>query len=959
MNLSRAIIRPILLACIGIAISAATLFKLYFDRTLISSTSNELRYQELILQSIKSEATLAAIPRSPDAYQDHINALQTKIQLLVNTANFCCIPEAVQVQDSLSRLIPVQVSDVVQSNQLTSLVDEVSRDVDALIQSVVIKKAAIDQQLQRKDLRVQQGLILAATVTVISVLVAWWWIRRLLLTNRNRLNHHIQTLSSTQRPATRSASPLAFEFEETLNLVSNVLQRENHALHQQFDNARAQELATRSALETSIDEAIKLIDTLNAPIFAVSREGSITLWNKTIEAATGLGAETVFGQNFLDVLGQVSDTQQIRYAFEAAQSGRKSRGIELNIAQRRSVPLATIFSVAPMAGTSPTQRGVIFFGQDITALKQANTEISASATQLQLSLDRLDVVLHSANAIVWDWNLSSQDLEFIGQSRDTLALDFANQPMSTLADLKSLIHAEELDAFERAIARHISKDKPLEMHCRLRQKDGGYRWFLLNGQLLTSGQSGNQHIVGSLLDMNDRIEQEHQIWRMAHLDALTQLPNRSLFNQRFEEKLNGKNKRPEPFSVAILDINDFKQINDARGHVAGDRLLTEFAELLQAHITGDDSLVARLGGDEFAMLVSPALSDQDFQILSDKLINEARQLVYTDSGDRGVQFSLGMARYPEHGISMEDLLRAADTAMYRAKRDKITGSRYQLFHAGMDEIRVQRAQLRDLVAQALENDEFRLMYQPIVALGSGDVVSAEALLRWPSGPGVAIPDIISVAEDSGLILKLSEIIFDQAFSLLARLQDLGLKQTVAVNLSGVQFRYQDIAAILTNYARAHGADTHRLIIEITESIFLDNIEKTQKTIRELSQHGVRVAIDDFGTGYSSLAYLQKLTVDWIKVDQSFITNINESNPNYQIVNAIVQMGQALNMGLVAEGVENLAELEQLAEMGCERVQGYYFSKPLSDSDFIAFASTPNHPWQSIVPEPKLLSEQAN
>ena len=526
--------------------------------------------------------------------------------------------------------------------------------------------------------------------------------------------------------------------------------------------------------------------------------------------------------------------------------------------------------------------------------------------------------------------------------------------MSTLADLKSLIHTEELDAFERAIARHISKDKPLEMHCRLRQKDGGYRWFLLNGQLLTSGKSGKQHIVGSLLDMNDRIEQEHQIWRMAHLDALTQLPNRSLFNQRFEEKLGVKNKRPKPFSVAILDINDFKQINDARGHVAGDRLLTEFAKLLQSYISGDDSLVARLGGDEFAMLISPALSDDDFYTLSDQLINESRQLVYTDSGDRGVQFSLGMARYPEHGISMEDLLRAADTAMYRAKRDKITGSRYQLFHAGMDETRIQRAQLRDLVAQGLENDEFKLMYQPIVALGSGDVVSAEALLRWPAGPGVAIPDIISVAEDSGLILKLSEIIFDQAFGLLARLQDQGLKQTVAVNLSGVQFRYQDIAAILTNYARAHGADTHRLIIEITESIFLDNIEKTQQTIRELSQHGVRVAIDDFGTGYSSLAYLQKLTVDWIKVDQSFITNINESNPNYQIVNAIVQMGQALNMGLVAEGVESLAELEQLAAMGCERVQGYYFSRPLSDSDFIEFASKQAHPWQSIVPEPKLL-----
>ena len=954
MNLSRAIVRPILLACIGIALSAAIVFKLHYDRGFLSATSNELKYQELVIQSIKPELAMTALPDTTDDYQDHVNALQTRMQLLVNTPNFCCIPEAVQVQDLLSRLLPAGVSVTPLSTQLTALVAGVNSELDELLQSVATRQAELNQQLQRQDLRLQQALILAATLASLSILMAWWWIRRLLLTHRDRLNQQIGALSTTHKTRKTSAAPLAREFEETLDLISSLMQQENHVLHQQFENARAQELATRSALETSIDEAIKLIDTLNAPIFAVSREGAITLWNKTIEAATGLGADTVFGQHFLEVLGQVSDTHHIRYAFDAAQAGRKSRGIELNIEQRRSAPLATIFSVAPMTGTSPTQRGVIFFGQDITALKQANTEISASATQLQLSLDRLDVVLHSANAIVWDWNLGSQDLEFIGQSRDALALDFASKPMSTLADLKSLIHAEELDAFERAIARHISKDKPLEMHCRLRQKDGGYRWFLLNGQLLSNGKSGNQHIVGSLLDMNDRIEQEHQIWRMAHLDALTQLPNRSLFNQRFEDKLSGKNKRPEPFSVAILDINDFKQINDARGHVAGDRLLTEFAELLQSHITGDESLVARLGGDEFAMLISPALSDEDFQALSDKLISASRQLVYTDSGDRGVQFSLGMARYPEHGLSMEDLLRAADTAMYRAKRDKITGSRFQLFHAGMDEIRIQRAQLRDLVAQGLENDEFRLMYQPIIALGSGDVVSAEALLRWPSGPGVAIPDIISVAEDSGLILKLSEIIFDQAFSLLARLQDLDLKQTVAVNLSGVQFRYQDIAAILTNYARAHGADTHRLIIEITESIFLDNIEKTQKTIRELSQHGVRVAIDDFGTGYSSLAYLQKLTVDWIKVDQSFITDINESNPNYQIVNAIVQMGQALNMGLVAEGVENLAELEQLAEMGCERVQGYYFSKPLSDADFIEFAAQQSHPWQSIVPEPKLL-----
>ena len=955
MTLTRALVRPIVFACFGIAVGAGTLFKLHFDKTFTQKALDELTYQQLIVSSIKPELTSAALTDRLHSYQDHLGDLQNRLQTLVNTQNFCCIYEAVQLQDTLNRLLQMDYKQEPFRSQWNTLLSEARDQLLSLLQSLDAQQAQVSQQLQRQSTQVQQGLILAATMITVASLLAWWWIHQLVVQNRNNLNRHIRMLASEQTESSKYPTPLAHEFDETIDLVQNLLSQENATLQHQFETIRAQEQQTRSALQTSIDEAVKLVDTLNAPIFAVSKEGNVMLWNKTIEAATGLSAEKVLGQNFLDKLDHLAETDQIRYAFEAARLGRKSRGIELNITQKKSASLATIFSVAPMTGTSPKQHGVVFFGQDITALKQANTEISASATQLQLSLDRLDVVLHSANAIVWDWNLGSQELEFLGQSRKALALDFDTHPTSTLADLKSLIHAEELDAFERAIARHISKDKPLEMHCRLRQRDGGYRWFLLNGQLLNSGKSGNQHIVGSLLDMNDRIEQEHQIWRMAHLDALTQLPNRSLFNQRFEEKLGGRNKRPEPFSVAIIDINDFKQVNDARGHIAGDRLLTEFAALLQTHISSEDSLVARLGGDEFALLISPALSDDAFQTFADTLIQKAGQIVYTDSGDHGAQFSLGMARYPEHGISMEDLLRAADTAMYRAKRDKITGSRYQLFHAGMDEIRIQRAQIRDLVAQGLEHNEFKLMFQPIIALGSGDVVSAEALLRWPTGPGVAIPDIISVAEDSGLILKLSEVIFDQAFSLLARLQDLGLKQTIAVNLSGVQFRYQDIAAILTNYARAHGADTHRLIIEITESVFLDNIENTQKTIRELSQHGVRVAIDDFGTGYSSLAYLQKLTVDWIKVDQSFITDINQSNPNYQIVSAIVQMGQALNMGLVAEGVENLAELEQLAEMGCERVQGYYFSKPLSDRDFIEFASKSSHPWQSIVPEPKVLA----
>ena len=951
MKLAQAAIRPVTLAFVVFGATVLALFASYTTTDDLKHQLTNLEYQELLVGSIVED--LEQISVRPEAVQSaQISSMRSRLQSLIDTADFCCVVDAVTTQDSLIAGLKM-VGRLVDGLELST--DDLASQLNIsltrsaeLAKSIAQTRASLQAQEQDQALLTQQLLIVAMGVLLLCVASIWFWLARTLKRTLKHVNRGIRSLTEENA---KEVDPLFDEFELVLAAVRETLASRSELLSSQLSNERARADDASKALQINTEETIKLIDTLNAPIFAVSNLGSITLWNKTIEAATGLSAIEVAGMDFIDCLAPFGDTSGLKQAFDAAVLGQKSRGIELNIRQHQGDTVATIYSVAPMNGVIPQRRGVVFFGQDISALKQATNEISATANELRLSLDRLDVVLHSANAIVWDWNLASQELEFLGQSRETLALDFAAHPVSTLNDLKNLIHGEELEAFERAIARYIAKDKPLEMHCRLRQRDGGYRWFLLNGQLLNIGKSGAQHIVGSLLDMNDRIEQEHQIWRMAHLDALTQLPNRSLFNQRFEERLGAQSKLPAPFSIAIVDINDFKLINDAKGHLAGDRLLTEFAGLMQSKLN-TDSLVARLGGDEFAFLLNPALSDEEASTFCNELINEALHLVYTDAGDRGVAFSLGMARYPEHGLTMENLLRAADTAMYQAKRDKITGSRFQLFHAGMDETRIQRTQLRDLVSRALDNDEFQLVFQPIIALGSGDVVSAEALLRWPNGPRVAIPDIISVAEDSGLILKLSEIVFDQAFSMLARLEQRGLKQTIAVNLSGVQFRYQDIAGTLTSYARANGADTHRLIIEITESVFLDNIERTQKTIRELSQHGVRVAIDDFGTGYSSLAYLQQLTVDWIKVDQSFITNIDQSNPNYQIVNAIVQMGQALNMGLVAEGVESLAELEQLAAMGCERVQGYYFSKPMDDEAFIEFASVAIHPWQSIVPEPK-------
>ena len=425
-----------------------------------------------------------------------------------------------------------------------------------------------------------------------------------------------------------------------------------------------------------------------------------------------------------------------------------------------------------------------------------------------------------------------------------------------------------------------------------------------------------------------------QLWDVAHIDPLTRIANRNLFDQHFLRLSKNYDKNQIPFNVCILDINEFKTVTHMFGHLSGNNLLISIANILKEAIN-DESLVCRNVGDEFALIIKPALDEKQLDIFFNDIIHKCNRIAFSDEAKAGTQISIGIADYPAHGNNNETIYQAAQTAMFEAKRDRLNGSSWKQFHLGMDSDRIKSANLKDKIEKAIEENSFELYFQPVVDSARDIIVSAEALLRWPNGPSdVAIPEIISVAEESGLILKLSDFIVDEACKMLSLLNKENIPLSIAINVSPIQFRYQDLTELILNKSKQYNINPQKLTIEITESTFLDDIERTQTTIKILQAIGVNVSIDDFGTGYSCLSYLQSLSIDWLKIDKSFINTVDSANNNLNIVKAIIQMGHAMNIGIVAEGVETKMQSQLLTNLKCDRLQGYLISKPIKANNFL-------------------------
>ncbi|MFW5425995.1 MAG: EAL domain-containing protein [Methylophagaceae bacterium] len=470
---------------------------------------------------------------------------------------------------------------------------------------------------------------------------------------------------------------------------------------------------------------------------------------------------------------------------------------------------------------------------------------------------------------------------------------------------------------------------------RLLRQDGNMFWGMMSGKAIDANdpQAGTIWLFEDITEQRDKDE---KLLKLASIDSLTGLPNRSVFNDRLEHAIHQSHRKAVRLAVFFLDLDRFKHINDSLGHKAGDNLLCEVANRLKECVREGDT-VARLGGDEFTLILEDIRSIQFVAKVADKVLNVISEPYIIDGTEVSVSPSIGISLYPADGQDSDVLLRNADAAMYHAKESG--RNNFQFYSAEMNSQAAERLAMQTSLRRAVEQNEFYLDFQPQINLITGKISGAEALLRWNSSEwGQVSPfQFIPILEDTGLIISVGERVLRQACEAYLELKDtLEPDFQMAVNLSGRQFSGGQLASIVRNLLEELGMPAKHLELEITENILMDDTNLAISTLTELSDLGISLAIDDFGTGYSSLSYLKQFPLDVLKIDRSFVRDINDDADDAAIVDAILAMSRKLNLIVVAEGVETVEQLTFLQEHDCPLVQGYYFSKPLSFDDFRAF-----------------------
>ncbi|MER8987948.1 EAL domain-containing protein [Mesorhizobium sp. M0843] len=437
--------------------------------------------------------------------------------------------------------------------------------------------------------------------------------------------------------------------------------------------------------------------------------------------------------------------------------------------------------------------------------------------------------------------------------------------------------------------------------------------------------------VATFEDITERRRAEERMSHLAHYDTLTDLPNRSMFRERLDQAMAGDT----PLAIFSLDLDRFKAVNDTWGHPAGDWLLKCVAERLRHSLRSDTDVVARLGGDEFAILQFNPKGATDAEQLAKRIVAVVSQPFRDKGRDMHVGISLGIALYPGDGKDADTLLKNADMALYSGKSEG--RNVYRFFEPGMDALVRARLALETDLETALKRREFVMEFQPITNIASGKIVGAEALMRWnsPTRGLVAPDDFIAAAEDSGLIVPLGEWALKQACSVAAGWPP-GMR--IAVNVSAVQIRSADFARSVISALAVSGVPASRLELEITETVLMDESERVLKTLRQLRELGIRIALDDFGTGYSSLGYLRRFPVDKIKIDRSFIHDIDNKD-TAAIVRTIIGLGAELGITVTAEGVETEAQLDILRKAGCVEAQGFLIGMPSKAADMARLLKT--------------------
>jgi diguanylate cyclase (GGDEF)-like protein len=433
--------------------------------------------------------------------------------------------------------------------------------------------------------------------------------------------------------------------------------------------------------------------------------------------------------------------------------------------------------------------------------------------------------------------------------------------------------------------------------------------------------------------VNDRKKAEEKIVHMAYHDSLTNLPNRMLFHERLKSAFQSAKDTGKMLAVIFFDLDRFKVINDTLGHHVGDQLLVYLAQKLKSYVNEHD-IVARFGGDEFMILMNHISHIDEVTQFVKGIPKVFREPFLFEGQELFVTASIGISLYPDDGADADTLIKNADVAMYRAKEKG--GNTFQLYHPEMNKRSLHRLNLEIQLRKAVEREEFTVYYQPLVDLGTGTLFGMESLLRWnhPEWGIVSPGEFIPLAEETGLIVPLGKWVLKQACRQTKYWSLMGFpKLCVSVNISMSQFHQPNFVQLIQETLQETQLHPSQLCLEITESVAMKNVSYIMETMDKLKELGVQISIDDFGTGYSSLSYLKKFRVHTLKIDQSFIRDITVDEDSAAIVTALIAMSRKLKIKSLAEGVETPEQLQFLKEHGCDEIQGYIYSEPLSAEDF--------------------------
>jgi diguanylate cyclase (GGDEF)-like protein/PAS domain S-box-containing protein len=560
---------------------------------------------------------------------------------------------------------------------------------------------------------------------------------------------------------------------------------------------------------------------------------------------------------------------------------------------------------------------------------------------LRASEERYALAAQSVNDGLWDWNLKTNEVYYSARWKSMIGCE--DGEIGTHPDewLKR-VHPEDAQGVRTALDDHLQGRTPLfESEHRVRHKDRGYRWVLSRALAVRNGDRRPYRMVGAQSDITQRKLAEEQLLHDALHDALTGLPNRTLFLDRLGHRLRqASREKDRPFAVLFLDLDRFKLVNDSLGHSAGDELLVQVARRLERAVRPGDT-VARLGGDEFAILLEEIRDAGAAAHVADRIQAHLRIPLTIGGQDFVNTTSIGIALSETGYERPEDVLRDADTAMYRAKSQG--RSRHEVFDSAMHARAVSLLQMESELRNAVQMDEFVVFPMPIVSLESGRISGFEALVRWrhPQRGIIGPADFIGVAEDAGLIIQIDRAVLRQACR---QVREWNEKHpdadplSISVNLSGRQFRQADLVEAVEKAVADSGLDPELLGIEITENVLIDNAEAAEGMLGRLRERGIQIYLDDFGTGYSSLSYLQRFPIDVVKIDRSFVARMGQKKEGHEIVRAIIQLAHNLGMRVVAEGVETQDQLAELRMLRCGYGQGWLFSKPIPAEEAEALIS---------------------